>query len=179
MIDRCKCNHSGCRSGDSLMKRVKPGAMLIEGAVGIGGERTSRKSVNVRDITQINGRFLFLSLSVLSLRLAEECGRLYQLGSEGWRGLLAHSASNKFITPPSVKQPKMLTQFYFHAISGIWKSAVLYCSAAICRHIVFSMLVICYLCEFCWFFFVSNTATCGFFMMLGAVAVTFIYIQTL
>lgn len=80
-------------------------------------EHIVQKSVNVILITQINGRFLFLS--VLSLRLPEECGRPYQLGTEGGRGLLAHSASNKFITPPSVKQPNILTLFYFHAISRI------------------------------------------------------------
>lgn len=79
--------------------------------------RVVQRHTKVIHITGINGRFLFLS--VLSLRLAEECGRPYQLGSEGGRGLLAHSASNKFITPPSVKQPKILTLFYFHAISLI------------------------------------------------------------
>lgn len=59
--------------------------------------------VTGKDIMRIKGCFLFLPLSDMSVRLAEECGRPYQLGSEGWRELLAHSASNKCITPPSVK----------------------------------------------------------------------------
>lgn len=85
--------------------------------------RAVEPSINVIHVTRINGRRSLL-LSVLSLRLAEACGRPYQLGSEGGRGLLAHSASNKFITPPGVKQPKILTTLYFRAISRIWKSAI-------------------------------------------------------
>lgn len=104
--------------------------------------------VNVRDVTQINGCFLFLSLSVLSLRLAEECGRPYQLGSEGWRGLLAHSASNKFITPPSVKQSKMLSLLLFHAISGISKSAIIVLLPS-----GFYIVILCYLQSFCIYIF--------------------------
>lgn len=118
-------------------------------------QRAVEPSINVIHVTRINGRRSLL-LSVLSLRLAEACGRPYQLGSEGGRGLLAHSASNKFITPPGVKQPKILTTLYFRAISRIWKSAISYFFWAIWLWHSNAKLVVWYLWSL---LFVSNTVT--------------------
>lgn len=112
-------------------------------------------SINVIHVTRING-WRSLLLSVLSLRLAEACGRPYQLGSEGGRGLLAHSASNKFLTPPGVKQPKILTTLYFRAISRIWKSAINDFFWAIWLWHSNAKLVVWYLWSL---LFVSNTVT--------------------
>lgn len=106
-----------------------------------------------------------LPLSVLSLRLVEECGRPYQLGSEGWRGLLAHSASNKFITPPSVKTVQdVYTFFYFHAISTIWKSAIISFS----RPSGFDIVFLCRSSVYLWSFIIVISPLAKFLVMVSA-----------
>lgn len=81
-----------------------------------------------------------LSLLVLSVKLAEVCGRPYQLGSEGWRALIAHSASNTFLTPPSVKHSKMLyTGLYSHYYRNLKVSN---CFTTICYSISMFLAVV-------------------------------------